>query len=267
MVRDAREGVQMKLGKAVSVVVLVVGTAIPASADLEDLVESFELYGSFRGHGAGYGGELEIQDNSSRVGARFSREVSSRLRVLAGVELSVNLFDSDFSFNVEASTDTGFGTIDRTDAGDVFGTRLGYVGVDLARGGRLTIGKQWSTYYDVSAWTDEFDVFGGEGGFTYTPPGTDGGTLGTGRAEKALLYRNDVGKLQFGAQVQLSESDDDVAADSPRGLSLRYRLTKHLSVGAAYNGASLKGSAAGWSPGSPTIPSTSCSARGTRPSG
>ena len=178
----------MTLGKAGSVVILVVATATPASAGLADLAESFELYGSLRGHVASYGGESEIQDNSSRVGAHFSREVSSRLRVLAGVELSVNLFDSDFSFNVESSTDTGFGTINRTHASDVFGTRLGYVGVDLARGGRVTIGKQWSTYYDVSAWTDEFDVFGGEGGFTYSPPGTDGGTLGTGRAEKARLH-------------------------------------------------------------------------------
>ena len=217
----------------------VLAAAAPARADPDKLLESFEVYGSLRGHVASFDGETEIQDNASRLGVRFSREFGPRIGVLAGAEWSLNLFDSDFSFNLDSSTDTGFSSVDRTEAGDTFGTRLGYLGVDFGNGGRVTIGKQWSAYYDVSGWTDNFDVFGGEASFTYAA-GTDGGVLGTGRAEKSLLYRNDIGRLQVGAQVQLDASDVSTAVSRDTyGLSLRYGMTERLSIGAAYNGTDL----------------------------
>ena len=216
----------------------------PANADFDEVLEAFEFYGSLRGHVAGFDGETEIQDNGSRLGLRFSRRFGGQVELLAGAEWSLNLFDSDFTFNVDSGTDTGFAVIDRTDTGDTFATRLGYLGVDFGSGGRLTIGKQWGAYYDLSGWTDNFDVFGGEASFTFVA-GTDGGTLGTGRAEKSLLYRNDFGKLKIGAQVQLAASDDATAVDPGQGLSLRYGVTERLSLGAAYNGAQVDSSMSG----------------------
>jgi predicted porin len=226
--------------RALSVTILaLLATAAPAGAEIDEVLESFEVYGSLRGHVAGFDGETEIQDNGSRLGVRFSREFGQRIGVLAGAEWSLNLFDSDFSFNLDSSTDSDFSSVDRTGAGDTFGTRLGYLGVDFGNVGRVTIGKQWSAYRDVSKWTDNFDVFGKEASFTF-PAGTDGGELGTGRAEKSLLYRTDIGRLQVGAQVQLDASDVSSAVSKDTyGFSLRYGLTERLSIGAAYNDADL----------------------------
>ena len=44
-------------------------------------------------------------------------------------------------------------------------------------------------------------MFGARGGSTYNA-GTDGGATGGGRADDALIYRLDLGKLQLGAQAQ-----------------------------------------------------------------
>jgi predicted porin len=203
------------------------------AADVDEILEAFELYGSLRGHVAGFDGEQEVQDNSSRVGVDFSREFGEKLTVVAGAEFSLNLFDSDFQFNLDAGTDTGFVTVSREEAGQVFGTRLGRLGLDLGRWGRVTIGKQWSVYSDVSRYTDTFDVFGKEASGTYRG-GTDGGALGTGRADNAIIYRNRFGKLRLGAQTQPRGDANDGVTDG-YGASLQAVLSKRWTVGGAFN--------------------------------
>ncbi|MBP7146255.1 MAG: porin [Acidobacteria bacterium] len=201
-------------------------------ADPTPLIESFEFYGSLRGHIAGFEGELEVQDNSSRAGLRFSREFGSRVRVLAGTEFSINLFDSDTQFRLDANTTSGFITIEQEDRGNMFGTRLGYLGLDFGRSGSLVIGKQWSVYYDVAGLTDQFDVFGGEGGQTFVG-GTDGGGSGTGRVEQAAIYRNKLGRLDLGLQLHMRAAGDDRPTDG-FAFSLRYPLAPGLLLGAAF---------------------------------
>ena len=205
-----------------------------ALADPPPLIESFEFYGSLRGHVAAFEGELEVQDNSSRAGLRFARDFGEGVRVLAGTEFSVNLFDSDTQFRLEGNTTTGFVTFEEEEKGNVFGTRLGYLGLDFGRRGSVVIGKQWSVYYDVAGFTDQFDVFGGEGGQTFVG-GTDGGGSGTGRVEQAAIYRNKLGGLDVGLQAHMRAAGDDRPTDG-LAFSLRYAVAPGLLLGAAYVG-------------------------------
>lgn len=62
--------------------------------------------------------------------------------------------------------------------------RLAFVGFEGPQG-RVSFGKQWSTYYDVAVFTDQAPFFGGSASGTYNA-GTDGGVSGTGRANQAL---------------------------------------------------------------------------------
>jgi predicted porin len=47
------------------------------------------------------------------------------------------------------------------------------------------VGKNWSPYYEVAAFTDRFEGAGGQGTGTYNAL-TDGGNTGTGRADRAV---------------------------------------------------------------------------------
>jgi len=73
--------------------------------------------------------------------------------------------------------------------------------------GELTFGKQWSVYYDVAGWTDAFNVYGGTALSVY-PAGTDGGAVGSGRADNAVIWRNARGRFSYGLQTQLKTSSD-----------------------------------------------------------
>ena len=116
----------------------------------------------------------------------------------------------------------------------VFGARLGYVGVDFGYGGRVTIGKQWGVHTDVTMYTtDQFNVFGSEGSATYTA-GTDGGFLGTGRADAAVSYHNSILKvLDVGAQVQFRTTENDNVIDGA-GLSAQFTVLPGTRIGATY---------------------------------
>ena len=189
-------------------------------------------YGSFRGHIAVYNSELELQQNASRVG--FELSVSKRnLRYFAGSELSLNMFKADVVFNVDASVQGGFVDVESDQVNQIFGTRLGYLGVEFDRAGTITIGKQWSVYYDVTSYTDKFNVFGGQASATYVA-NTDGGTTGTGRADQSITYRNQFGPLTVGAQLQIRTAFNNSILDG-YGLSGQLKVVEGLKVGAAYN--------------------------------
>ena len=220
-------------------------TPVPASAqetaavdsakteeDVPSFLEGFRLYGSVRGQVAFYLRTTELQGNASRVGFRLTRDFFDLgIQVFGQVELGFRIIDDIANFNVSGNQE-GFGELKLAGKRDPVFPRLGFVGFDLGKFGLLTAGKQWSTYYDVSGYTDQFWVFGGRASGTYFHT-TDGGSVGAGRANKAVTYRNRLGGLTFGAQAQL-EANRLTGLGSIGG-SAQYSLPFGLSLGAAVN--------------------------------
>jgi hypothetical protein len=77
------------------------------------------------------------------------------------------------TFNVDGSLSGGFLHVESAQTQQVFGNRLGYLGVDLGKFGVITIGKQWSVYRDITSYSDRFNVFGARASATFIG-GTDG---------------------------------------------------------------------------------------------
>ncbi|MCG8592746.1 MAG: porin [Proteobacteria bacterium] len=196
---------------------------------VETVRETLNAYGSLRVRFVAADGGEEVQNGASRLGLRLRRDFSSTFAVVGQVEWQVNLVDNPTILTVGDSTSSELTEVDNADA---FETRLGWLGVDGGRWGRLTLGKQWSTYYDVAGWTDEFYVFGATSLGVFNA-GTDGGQIGTGRASASIAWRGDFGRLSLGAQYQPSGLNDQSAETF--GASLRLRLTEWLQVGAAFN--------------------------------
>jgi predicted porin len=136
--------------------------------------------------------------------------------------------------NPGASTAQGFGVITQ-ETQPVFAARLGFLGVDFGKFGRLSFGKQNSTHYDITQYTtDRFNVFGGQSTTTYVAQ-TDGGQSGTGRADQTILYHLPFAKIfEFGAQGQLRTADTPQAFNG-FGFSLQAAVRSGLKLGGAYN--------------------------------
>ena len=229
--------------------VLLAGTVLggPAAALAQDVVagdsaapkearpsflEGFRLYGSLRGQMAFYLRTVELQGNASRIGFRLTRDfLNAGLRVFGQVELGLRIMDDLAGFNVSGNPE-GFGRLESVSGRSPVFARLGFVGFDFGRYGLLTAGKQWSTYYDVAGYTDQLWVFGGRASGTYVR-GSDGGGAGTGRASKAVTYRNRIGGLTLGGQMQL-EANRLTGLGSIGG-SAQYAFPFGLTVGAAVN--------------------------------
>ena len=138
-------------------------------------------------------------------------------------------------FNAGASTSGGgYPFLDNPQAGQVFGNRLGNVGVDFGPFGRIAVGKQWGVHTDVTLYTtDQFVVFGSQASATYTA-GTDGGFLGNGRADQALSYHVDLfNMLRLGGQLQFRTADNSETIDDA-GVSAQLAVLPGVRVGAAY---------------------------------
>ena len=176
-------------------------------------------------------GAAEVQDDASRVGINFT--TFGPIKVFATTEWSVNLVQSETSLNVGATTASGFGEVEKVTQ-PVFGARLGYVGVDFGKLGRLSYGKQLSTHYDVASYTtDRFNVFGGQSTATYVA-GTDGGQSGTARADQTILYHLTFSKIfDFGAQGQLRTANTPQAFNG-FGFNLQAKVLPGLQLGGAY---------------------------------
>lgn len=197
-----------------------------------DFLEGFRLYGSLRGQVATYEEAVELQGNASRVGFRLTRDFfDSGIQVFGQYEMGIRLIDNIRSFNVRGNQG-GLGVLEFGSQSDPLFTRLGFLGLDFGKYGILTAGKQWSTYYDVSGYTDNFFVFGGQASGTY-PFGGDGSGIGTGRADKALTYRNRLAGFTFGVQTQLEASR--MTGLGSVGGSLQYGFPFGLSLGVAGN--------------------------------
>ena len=203
-----------------------------ADEEVPPFLEGFRLYGSVRGQAAFYLRTSELQGNASRIGFRLTREFFDfGIQIFGQVELGFRIIDDIANFNVSGNQGSP-GRLESVGVRDPIFPRLGFIGFDFGKFGMLTAGKQWSTYYDVSGYTDQFWVFGGGASGTYLHT-TDGGGIGTGRANKALTYRNRIGDLVLGAQAQL-EANRLTGLGSIGG-SAQYALPFGLTAGAATN--------------------------------
>jgi hypothetical protein len=193
---------------------------------------AFQPYGSLRTIiSIPANGPAEVQDDASRVGINFT--TFGPIRVFAGTEWAVNLVQSETSLNVGSTTASGFGEVEKVTQ-PVFGARLGFVGVDLGKFGRLSYGKQLSTHYDIASYTtDRFNVFGGQSTATYVA-GTDGGQSGTARADQTILYHLAFAKIfDFGAQAQMRTGDTPQAFNG-FGFNFQAKVLPGLQIGGAY---------------------------------
>ena len=196
--------------------------------------DSLSFYGSVRAQLAYYNERTEVQNNGSRIGFYYSNRSNNGLQIFLNTEWAINIVNNDYTFNVSSVTDQGLEEIIVTESANAFSTRLGMIGISYKNLGTLSIGKQWSVYYDVSGWTDYFTVFGGEASGTYQF-GTDGGNTGTGRAGKAMIYRNRFGRFSIGGQVQL------LGGQTHYGGSITMDLFKNFEAGIASNHVEVPG--------------------------
>ncbi len=195
------------------------------------LSDTMDLYGSMRLFTEVGATDPTLNDGSSRLGIRMSRRFDSGRTLFGRVEWKTNLVDNNSEFAIGDSPSGGI-TLSDEETDEAFSTRLGYLGMRFEDIGELTFGKQWSVYYDVAGWTDNFNVYGGAALSVYSG-GTDGGAFGSGRADNAVIWRNARGRFSYGLQTQLKTSADD---DDFKGLggSLIFAPSDSWEFGAAF---------------------------------
>lgn len=220
---------------AFPVVLMQAANPVPTQPWLDELAQRVDVYGRLDGHLAFSEDDIRFANNSSRVGVKAEQSLGRNLSVLGQGEWRMSLGSGDTSYSISENPDTGLATFE-SQTNQAFSTRLGFVGLGFGKYGKLTLGKQWGVYYDVSEWTDSYIVFGAHGSSTYNA-GTDGGQTGEGRANDAVVYRVALGPLKLGVQAQFT------SARSPTldglGGSLVYELGAGLRVGVAYSHAFL----------------------------
>lgn len=202
-------------------------TGLSATAQKAALLDSVNFYGSLRAVMAAYDQTVEMQNNGSRIGFVIQRKNKAGFTAEGKIELGLNLLKNNTSFNPgNATADDPSSFL--TETVKPVTTRQGYIGLSSKKWGTLRIGKQWGVYYDVSAFTDGFEVFGATALGTFNT-GTDGGGEGTGRAESAIKYIKAFRDVTLGLQAQIPGHTVNF------GGSLLYRLPYNLTFGAAYN--------------------------------
>ena len=156
------------------------------------------------------------------------------IKFLAHIELGVNLIGGVDTLRAGSRTDSGLLTFEEIEEQDVFGNRVGYLGVDFGKGGEIHLGKDKGQHYTIAGWTtDRWFAFGGQASLAYPALG-DGGNTGTGRADEVLNYRVSLGeRVDLGVQTQFTNSGNDSFVDG-FGTSLVVTVMDGLKFGAAY---------------------------------
>jgi outer membrane protein N len=175
-------------------------------------------------------GHQEVSNNSSRVGIRGEKPLFGRFAAFGRWEAGINLVANDRAILLtggDPGTPIGQGS-------QAVFSRLGFVGAKTPIGD-FSWGKQWSPYYDVAEFSDQLVVFSGLASGAFGA-GTDGGLAGTGRSERAVLYRETWGPIAVGLQVQnrtLTANNRSWA--NTFGGSLLFGHRYGFAAGAAYN--------------------------------
>jgi outer membrane protein N len=211
-------------------------------SDEEEKQQSgFDIYGSVRIRYREQDNIDEFQDSSSRIGANVELRVLRESFVYARYEAGFNVLTG-----LEGLVNPG------EKAGEQFSetvfTRLAYVGVDTPHVNYI-FGKNWSTYYKVSYFTDRFMGTGGSASGTYNAQ-TDGGPTGPGRADKTLQTQFSINflparwfkpfelnaQLQHGNSIPFGEGADYGTAYS---LSAILTTRRNHTLGLAHNYAQI----------------------------
>ena len=203
------------------------------------LSDTMDIYGSMRIFAETGSDDPTLNDGSSRLGIRLGRDLPNGRTLFGRIEWKTNLVDNDAELLPGDVSPGGGISVRGTDTDKVLSTRLGYLGMRFQDVGEITFGKQWSVYYDVAGWTDNFNVYGGAGLSVYAAA-TDGGVVGSGRADNAVVWRNARGKFSYGLQTQLKTSADD---DDYQGLagSAIFSPNDSWDVGVAFAAARVEG--------------------------
>ena len=193
------------------------------------LLKHINPYGSYRIYfGVNNDGYVGMADNASRFGLTSQLPIFNKLQAIAGIELGARLVTQDQTIIFRGDPGNQIGEANNT----LFG-RLGFVGLKY-KFLSITIGKQWSAYYDVASYTDELYTFGGEGSATFNNS-TDGGVTGTGRANQLFLLRVGNEKLKAALQFQsrnISNNSQRIA--DTYGVSIQYLSNIGFKAGFAF---------------------------------
>lgn len=203
--------------------------------EVEDQPDGISLYGSARFRYRFTSFKDFIGSRDSRLGVTGQWQYQPRKRLIGRIEAGLNLQPA---------------------LGDTFLGRLLYFGVETPEH-ITTFGKNWSSYYRVSGFTDEFDGTGASASGTFNAA-TDGGATGTGRADNTLQSRFlmdwlptaiNMKPFNLNAQVQYGREIPRVAGSNygaAFGLSGIVKTRKDTEIGVALNLAGIpnKGSAA-----------------------
>jgi len=225
----------------------------PMARQQSDLVETpeevidepdeFRFYGSLRIRyrdtdvGSFWG------DGGSRFGVSGRWQFKPKTWLIGRGEAGFNLLDTaDLLFN-QGDRPPG------SKIGDEIFQRLLYLGIETPDI-NVTAGKNWSSYYRVSSFTDRFQGTGASASGTYNA-GTDGGYTGTGRADRVLQTRGLVNAfkpisvlkpLNLNFQIQHGRPIprvDGINYTTTVGLSSVLETDEGIAVGLAYNHANI----------------------------
>jgi predicted porin len=199
-------------------------------AQEKKILDSINFYGALPIQLAIFDKKFELQENAPLIGTELFRNLPQGWSVDAKLEFGLHLINGT-NFNPSANTSADF-IANPFLKREVFASRLAYFGIAHEKYGSLRFGKQWGVYYDIGAYTDNFSLFGGSANGIYAG-GTDGGWKGTGRADNAVVYRNNFGPFELGLQSQLFNGERSY------GISLQYHSKFGLSLGTSYNDAAV----------------------------
>ncbi len=213
---------------------------------LEEVIarpDEFKLYGSLRIRYRDTDAGSFWGDGGSRFGASARWQFKPETWLIGSGEAGINLLDTaDLLFN-RGDRPPG------SKVGDAIFMRLLYLGIETPDY-NVTAGKNWSTYYRVSSFTDRFQGTGASASGTFNA-GTDGGYSGTGRADKVLQTRGLVNvvkaisvlkPLNINFQVQHGRPIPTIPDKNYKttvGLSSVLRTEKGLGIGLALNYANI----------------------------
>jgi predicted porin len=203
----------------------------------------FDLYGSVRLRYRVTQDDAFWADGGSRFGLSARKEVKPDLWLFGRAEAGINLLESaDFLLDRGSSAAGG-------NFRDNIFERLLYVGLETPST-MVTVGKNWSSYYRVSSFTDRFQGTGASASGTFNA-GTDGGYTGTGRADRVLQARVQMRPLTektfvepFKLNLQLQHGEEIPAIDGAHygttaGASAVFEADNNFSLGLAYNHATI----------------------------
>lgn len=212
----------------------------------------FKAYTSLRVQYRDADGDSQVDDGGSRIGADGNWQFKPSYWLGGRAEVGFNVLNS-----LDALIDPGASSSEGED--EVF-LRLLYAGLETPNLFAI-VGKAWSTYYNVAAFTDRFQGTGGSASGTFNA-GTDGGPTGTGRADEVLQTRIHIDpsrylakrlkpftlNLQFQNNQEIPyvfelEQDGDLHGFNygyAAGLSALLQTRDNLNLGVAYNRAQVK---------------------------